>query len=301
MTTFGVHIGLQETTTSEVLDLYRKIDRLGYGWISVWDHFYSANLLTADCFEAVAMHAALAMVTSRVRIGSLVYSIGYRHPAVIAKAITTIDHLSNGRVDVGLGAGWHEPEYNAYGIDFPSLTTRFEQVDEGLQELKGLLHSEVTSFEGKHFSLVEARNDPRPVQAKIPIWIGGGGEKKTLRLAARHCDGWNVPFVSPETFAHKVEVLRGHCDDVGRDFNEVRCTVNLGIAFTEESLQMQFGKIADRVRPGVLIGSDQQMIDRIGEYEAAGASQINLALRAPFEPETLDRFADLLRLDSVAT
>ncbi len=301
MTTFGVHIGLQETTTDEVLALYRKIDQLGYGWISVWDHFYSANLLSPECFEAVAMQAAMAMVTKRVRIGSLVYSIGYRHPAVIAKALTTIDHLSGGRVDVGLGAGWHEPEYRAYGMDFPSLTTRFEQLDEGLQVLKGLLHSDVGNFEGKYFSLNDARNEPRPVQAKMPIWIGGGGEKKTLRLAARHADGWNVPFVSPEAFARKVGILHEHCADVGRDPSEVRCTVNVGIAFTEDSLQKQFGKIAEGVRPGVLIGSDQQMIDRIGEYEAAGATQINLALRAPFEPETLDRFAALLGLESAAS
>ena len=140
------------------------------------------------------------MSTERVRCGSLVYSIGYRHPAVIAKAITAIDHLSGGRVDVGLGAGWAEVEYRAYGIDFAAVGTRMDQLEEGAQIVRGLLHDEVTSFDGDHFTVADARNEPRPVQARIPIWIGGGGEKRTLRIAARFADGWNIPFVAPETY-----------------------------------------------------------------------------------------------------
>ncbi len=120
-TTFGVHVGLQQTTPDELLPLYRHIEELGFDWISVWDHFYGATGKPddTDCLEGVAMHAALACATSRVRCGSLVYSIGYRHPAVLAKAITTIDHLSGGRADMGLGAGWAQLEYAAFGIPFP--------------------------------------------------------------------------------------------------------------------------------------------------------------------------------------
>src|SRR5687768_11625930 len=121
--TFGVHTGLQSTTTAELVDLWRRIEDRGFDWISIWDHFYSADAEHYDCLEAVACHTALALTTSRVRCGSLVYCAGYRHPAVLANAMATIDHLSGGRVDVGLGAGWSELEYRAYGIPFPSVAS----------------------------------------------------------------------------------------------------------------------------------------------------------------------------------
>ena len=122
MTVYGVHTGLQNTTVDELRSLWRRIEALGYGWISVWDHFYAATLGEgAQCLEAVAMHAALALETSKVRCGCLVYSVGYRHPAVLANAITAIDHLSGGRADIGIGAGWSQVEYDAYGIPFPPV------------------------------------------------------------------------------------------------------------------------------------------------------------------------------------
>jgi alkanesulfonate monooxygenase SsuD/methylene tetrahydromethanopterin reductase-like flavin-dependent oxidoreductase (luciferase family) len=231
-----------------------------------------------------------------VRCGSLVYSIGYRHPAVLAKAITAIDQLSGGRADMGIGAGWAKVEYDAYGIPFPDVKTRMDQLDEGIQCLRGLLHDDVTDFQGQHFTLTAARNEPRPVQAKLPIWIGGGGEKRTLKIAARSADGWNVPFIAPDQFAHKCHVLDQHCETVGRDPKEIRRAINLGLAFTEESLLQQFGNIAQAVRPGVLSGTDQEMIDRIGQYVEAGADQVNIALRAPFDLESLERFSSLLHL-----
>ena len=292
MTTYGVHAGLQKVPAGELVELYRRIEDLGYGWISVWDHFYAADGTgDAECLEAVSMHAALALSTSKVRCGSLVYCVGYRHPAVLANAIATIDHLSGGRTDVGLGAGWSQLEYEAYGIPFPSVGTRMSQLEEGIQVLRGLLHDETTTFDGKWFQLREARNEPRPVQAKLPIWVGGGGEKRTLRIAAQYADGWNVPFISPEEFARKRGILHQHCEDVGRDPAAVRCTVNVGMAYSEESLAEQFGRIAEFVRPGVLVGTDEQMLDRIGEYVDAGAEQINIAMRAPFDPDALERFA----------
>ena len=298
MTVFGVHVGLQHTTADELRGVWRRIEDLGFGWISVWDHFYGATGKPDDaaCLEAVAMHAALACTTSRVRCGSLVYSVGYRHPAVLAKAITAIDQLSGGRADMGIGAGWAKVEDDAYGIDFPEVKVRMDQLEEGIQCLRGLLHHEVTDFEGRWFTLREARNEPRPVQAKLPIWVGGGGEKRTLRIAARHADGWNVPFISPEQFAHKNEVLDQHCETVGRDRAEIKRAVNLGLAFTDESLVQQFGHIAEFVRPGVLSGSDEQIIDRIGQYVQGGADQVNIALRAPFDLESLERFSAALGL-----
>ena len=292
MTTYGVHAGLQKVATDELRSFWQHIESLGFGWISIWDHFYAADMTgDAQCLEAVSMHAALACSTTKVRCGSLVYSIGYRHPAVLANAIATIDHLSRGRTDVGIGAGWSQMEYDAYGIAFPSVGTRMSQLEEGIQVLRGLLHDEVSTFDGKWFQLREARNEPRPVQAKLPIWVGGGGEKKTLRIAAQYADGWNVPFVSPEEFARKRVVLHQHCDDVGRDPADIRCTVNVGMAFTEESIEQQFGRIKDVVRPGVLFGSEEQILDRAGQYVEAGAEQINIAVRTPFDPDALERFA----------
>ena len=298
MTVFGVHVGLQNTTADELRGVWRRIEDLGFGWISVWDHFHGATGKPDDaaCLEAVAMQAALACTTSKVRCGSLVYSIGYRHPAVLAKAITAIDQLSGGRADMGIGAGWAQVEYDAYGIPFPDAKTRLDQLEEGIQCLRGLLHDDVTTFEGQYFTLTDARNEPRPVQSKLPVWIGGGGEKRTLKIAARHADGWNVPFVTPEQFAHKCGVLDQHCAVAGRDPHEIKRAVNLGLAYSEDSLLQQFGGIANAVRGGVLSGSDDEIVDRIGQYVAGGADQVNIALRAPFDLEALERFSALLHL-----
>lgn len=298
MTVFGVHVGLQHTSADELRNVWRQIEDLGFGWISVWDHFYGATGRPDDaaCLEAVAMHSALACTTSRVRIGSLVYSIGYRHPAVLAKAITAIDQLSNGRADMGIGAGWAKVEYDAYGIEFPDVKTRMDQLEEGIQCLRGLLHDDVTTFTGQHFALTDARNEPRPVQSKLPIWIGGGGEKRTLKIAAQYADGWNVPFIAPDTFSHKNEVLDQHCAAVGRDPKQIKRAINVGLAYSEANLQQQFGAISDLVRPGVLTGSDDEIMARIGEYVAAGADQVNIALRAPFDLDAIERFSTALNL-----
>jgi alkanesulfonate monooxygenase SsuD/methylene tetrahydromethanopterin reductase-like flavin-dependent oxidoreductase (luciferase family) len=242
------------------------------------------------------MHAALACTTTKVRVGSLVYSVGYRHPAVLAKAITAIDQLSDGRADMGIGAGWAKVEYDAYGMPFPDAKTRLDQLEEGIQCLRGLLHHDVTTFEGRYFTLTEARNEPRPVQAHLPIWIGGGGEKRTLKIAARYADGWNVPFIAPEEFARKNAILDEHCATVGRDPKQIKRAINVGLAYTENSLQQQFGAISDFVRPGVLSGSDDEIMDRIGQYVNAGADQVNIALRAPFNLEAAERFSAALDL-----
>jgi F420-dependent oxidoreductase-like protein len=298
MTWFGVHTGLQDTTTDELREVWRRVEGLGFDWISIWDHFYGATGRVEDSssLEAVAMHTALALETSRVQCGALVYSIGFRHPAVLAKAVTAIDHLSGGRAAIGLGAGWAEVEYDAYGFEFPTAATRLDQLEEAAGCVRGLLHDEATSFDGHWFVLRDARNEPRPVQARLPIWIGGGGEQRTLRIAARFADGWNIPFVSAQTFARKRDVLHDHCTAVGRDPTEIRCAVNVGLAWTEDSLRQQFGAIADFVRPGVLGGSVDEVVDRVGEFVAAGADQVNIALRAPFDLDAVDRFAAALGL-----
>jgi F420-dependent oxidoreductase-like protein len=300
VTVFGVHSGLQHISMPELRSLWRRIEELGFGWISIWDHFYAATFKPDDayCQEAVAAHAALAADTSRVRCGSLVYCAGYRHPAVLAKTMCTIDQISGGRCDFGIGAGWAQVEYDAYGIDFPAVGKRMDILEESIQCVRGLLRNETTNFSGTYFTLTDARCEPRPVQDALPIWVGGQGEQRTLRIAARYADAWNIPFVSPETFVHKRSVLHRHCETIGRDPAELRCAVNVGIAWTEESLQQQFGALANAVRPGVLTGSDGEVLDRIGEYVAGGADQVNLAVRAPINVDDLERFAGLLELTS---
>lgn len=296
---FGVHTGLQSCTIDELRALWRQAEALGFEWVSIWDHFYAADATIrdgqiesgAECLEAVSCHAALACETSSVRCGSLVYSVGYRHPAVLANAIATIDHLSNGRAELGLGAGWHQAEYAAYGIPFPPTGVRLRQLDEAIQCVRLLLTQEAADFEGEFFRLVDARCEPKPVQARLPLWIGGAGERVTLRIVAKHADGWNIPFVPPDVFRHKVEVLERHCADVGRDPATITKSVNLTIVADEDQLRERFGGMANFIRPSVLMGSPQEMTDRIGEYRDAGADWINVALRAPFDTDALERFA----------
>lgn len=288
MTRFGVHTGLQHTSMPELVGLWRQIEDLGFDWISIWDHFYSADFSGYECHEAVACHAALACHTSRVRVGSLVYCAGYRHPAVLANAIATIDHLSGGRADLGLGAGWAHNEYTAYGIPFPSAGERLDLLEESIQAIRGLLRQEVTTFTGTYVQLTEARCEPKPLQPDLPIWVGGSGEKRTLRIAARYADGWNAPFVSPDMLRSKLAVLAEHCATVGRDPGEIRTAVNLGLCRDEDALRAQFGKLAEAVRPGVLIGTPDQLVARMGEYVAAGADQLNIAMRAPWDLSLLD-------------
>src|SRR5262249_6623388 len=155
----------------------------------------------------------------------------YRHPAVLANAMATIDHLSGGRVTCGLGAGWHATEFGAYGIPFPPAPVRLRQVAEAIQCVRLLLTEGVGDLDGEFFILRDARSDPKPVQQRLPLWLGGGGEKVTLKLVAKHADGWNVPFVAPDAYAHKVRVLGEHCQSVGRDPADIDRTVNLALAW----------------------------------------------------------------------
>jgi len=187
-------------------------------------------------------------------------------------------------------------EYEAYGIPFLPIKDRMDLLEESIQCTKLLMNEEVSNFSGKYFSLKDARCEPKPVQKKLPIWVGGGGEQRTLKIAAKYADAWNVPFVSPEEFGRKRAVLHQHCETIGRDPAELKCAVNVGIAWTEESLVSQFGGLTERVRPGVLTGTEQQVLDRIGEYVAAGADQVNLALRAPINVDDIERFAAALKL-----
>jgi F420-dependent oxidoreductase-like protein len=297
----GAHLGQQNLPMSEIRALFRRFDAAGLDWISLWDHFYEAPPAggTQPHFEAVSLLGALAVETTRARIGCLVFYPGYRNPASLAKVATTVDHLSNGRFVLGLGAGWHEWEARAYGYEFPPIGARLEQLDESCRIVRGLLTQERTTFAGKHFRVDDASCLPRPVQARLPIWIGGVGEKRTLRLAARHADGWNAAYVSPAEFARLSGVLDDWCAKEGRDPKTIARTVNLSFHLTsdptraakvEEELRRAWGPAAERMLSGSLVGTPDRALERLAEYAAAGAQEINVALRAPWDDSALAQY-----------
>ena len=298
----GVHIGQQNLTMDELRALWRRCDET-MDWISAWDHFYEAPPQggTVDHFEAVATLAALACETSRARIGCLVFYVGYRNPGQLAKAATTIDHLSHGRFELGLGAGWHEWEAAAYGYDFPPVGERLDMLEEAVPLIRSLLTEERTSHEGNWFRTEDASCLPPPVQERLPIWIGGVGEKRTLRIVAREADGWNAAYVPPEEFRRLNGVLDQWCEREGRDPGEIRRAVNLQfmLAVDERSaaevrtrVEEQWGELAPRVMAGGLTGTPDEAVARIAEYVDAGADAVNVALRAPWQDEALDAWLE---------
>ena len=197
------------------------IDVYESGW--TFDHFYPIfSDSTGPCLEGWATLTALAQATKRLRLGTLVTGIHYRHPAVLANMAAALDIISNGRLELGIGAGWNEEESGAYGIELGSIRERFDRFEEACEVLIGLLSQETTSFDGKFYQLKDARNEPKgPQKPHPPICIGGSGEKRTLRITARYADHWNFAGGPPEEFARKREVLASHCADIGRDPKEI--------------------------------------------------------------------------------
>jgi F420-dependent oxidoreductase-like protein len=299
---FGVHAGPQHCTIDELRAVWHAADAGMFDWASVWDHFTPAVMgeTRGPCLEGVATMTALAAETRRVTVGCLVFCVLYRHPAVLAKAAVTIDHVSGGRMDLGLGIGWHEAECAAFGLPFPSLRERLDRLDESAQIIRRLFDEESVTFEGRYYQLRDARCEPRPV-GRPRLWIGGMGERRLLRIVAERADGWNVPFISAEVFAQKNAVLTQWCERGGRDPAAVMRTINLGLALApdeagarrkREALDEQFGAMMSFLEPGMLIGTPEQVIDRVAAYRDAGAERINIALRAPFDLEGLALFRE---------
>ncbi len=299
----GIHTGQQDCSYEDLRRVWRLADASGFYWVSTWDHFYENPTVDGKgtCFEGVSILTALAAETKRVRVGSLVFCAAYRHPALLAKAAVTIDHVSNGRLELGMGAGWYELEHRAFGIPFPPVKERMDKLEEGVQIVKSMLANETTTFRGKHFQLENANCFPRPVQQPPRVWVGGAGEQRTLRIAARYADGWNAPYISPEAYAHKIGVLDRWCEDAGRDPAAITRTVNVGFwmgATTHEAQQererylAQYGAASEARIGGMVFGTAQEVVERIGEYQRAGAQGLNIALRAPFNWDALQSFAE---------
>lgn len=299
----GVHLGQQNLSFDAMRALWRRLDEAGVDWISAWDHFYEAPPAggTQPHFEALATLGALAAETRHARIGCLVFYVGYRNPALLAKAATTLDHISGGRFELGLGAGWHHWEATAYGYDFPGLGTRLDMLDEAATIVRSLLTEPRTTFQGRHFRVEDASCLPAPVQPRLPLWIGGVGEKRTLRLVARHADGWNAAYVPPEEFGRLSGVLDRWCEAEGRDPATIRRGINLSFELATDAAGAQrarrrmeetWGPMAERVRAGALTGTPEEAVERTLAYLDAGATDVNVALRAPWDEEALDAWLE---------
>ena len=224
MMRFGIKTSPQETTYDDMRAVWKAADEIEL-FESAWnfDHFYPIfSDSTGPCMEAWVTLTALAEATTRLRIGCLVNGAVYRHPAVFASMAATLDIVSDGRLDLGIGAGWNDEECNAYGIELGSMTERFDRLEEYLEIIDSLLRNEWTHFTGKHFQMTRARCEPKGRQRpRPPFTIGGGGRKRTLPIVARWADHWNHPGGSPTDVAAAKEVLHRRCADIGRDPSEI--------------------------------------------------------------------------------
>jgi alkanesulfonate monooxygenase SsuD/methylene tetrahydromethanopterin reductase-like flavin-dependent oxidoreductase (luciferase family) len=289
VTIIGIHTNAQNKSLEDLVSIWRHADELGYGWISISDHFPGSLGPTSN--EAVATHTAMAACTSRARCGVLVYSIGFRHPAVLASAAATIDHFSGGRAAIGLGAGSVPKDYELYGFSLLPLRDRMDQLEEGARCVAALLHDETVDFAGEHFQIRGASHRPRPVQERLPLWIGTTGERRGLRIAAEHADGWNCGFQTLEEFARKRAILHRHCETIGRDPTTILCSVNLIVAPGADRAALPAGGGAS-----ALVGSVDEVVADIERYAGAGADQVNFQLQYPWDHQALADLAGALGL-----
>ena len=215
-----------------VAGLAQTAEAVGVRTLSFMDHYFQMDYVAPaedPMLEGYTALGFVAGVTERLRLRLLVSGVTYRHPGLLAKIVTTLDVLSKGRAELGLGAAWYEREHLGLGVPFPPLGERFERLEEALQICLQMWSDDDGPFQGKHYQLTETLCSPAPVSQPRPrIMIGGGGERKTLRLTARYADAWNF-YGTPEEVAHKIEVLRRHCDDAGRDLREIELTTLLQV------------------------------------------------------------------------
>ena len=293
---FGVYSGPQHATFGGYLELWRRCEALGYDWLSVFDHFMP---IVGDpggpCFDGPTMMTAMAAHTSRVRVAILVTGVTYRHPAVAANIAATIDHVSGGRAEFGIGAAWFEKEHVQYGIPFPRVGVRMDMLDEACQVMRGLWTEERFSFAGEHYQLQDAQMDPKPVQARLPLLIGGDGEKRTLRIVAEHADVWNTGLEEIETFRHKLEVLARHCEQVGRDPREIRKSLTLRAILAENETELAARRSEPPAMPIDLSNFEfltpDQCAERMRPFAELGGRDFLLAAYSPYDWRSLELFA----------
>ena len=298
---FGIHAGQQNISLADYTELWQTTERLGYDWASVFDHFLPImSDPEGPCFEGPTLLSALAAQTSKLRCGIIVIGITYRNPAILAKIATTIDHVSNGRLELGIGGAWYELEHNQYGVDFPSIGKRLDMLGEAAKIIKGLWTQQRTTFDGRYYQITDALHEPKPLQQPHPpIWVGGSGEKKTLRVVAESADGWNTFLMPMDEFQHKLNVLAGHCADVGRDPGDVRKQLGMFTMVAEsDSEAKEFREQVEKMRgsgPSMtpLVGTPEQCVEQLLPFVKAGVGDFLLLVRAPTAANvrTLELFA----------
>lgn len=261
-------------------ELAQTAEASGYAALWLVDHFHTIPTPSQEVtFECWTTSAALARDTKRIRIGQLVSCNSYRNPALLAKMASTVDVLSHGRLDFGIGAGWYGHEYHAYGYDFPDGPTRLRQLREAIQVILAMWTEEEATFEGRYYQVRGAINQPKGVQRpRIPLLIGGGGEQVTLKLVAEYGDGCNV-HGDPAGVAHKFDVLKRHCETLGRDYDRIRRTMNIlcVIADTDDLAIARVPPMFQKQINTALIGSPDTIRKRLAAYEAAGVQELMLA------------------------
>jgi F420-dependent oxidoreductase-like protein len=259
-------------TWLDILATAQHAERTGWDGIYVADHFLpSIGDDSGPMQECWALLAGVAAAVPRVRLGSLVCGNTYRHPAVLANQAATVDQMSGGRLVLGLGAGWQENEHDAYGIALPAPGSRLDMLEEACQVVKGLLTQPRTTFDGEYYELTDAPCEPKPVQDPLPLLIGGGGERRTLRIAAQFADEWNV-WGTPELLAQKGAVLERHCADVGRDPSAIQRSTQALLFMSENQEFLDRIRAADVPRP-MVIGTPPEVTDILGRYVEAGVDE----------------------------
>lgn len=231
-TRYGLKLPPQYTTITDLRAVWQIADEAGFDHCWTYDHFASiGDDVAGDVYEGWMLLAAMAEATSRVRIGCMVTGNTYRHPAVLAKMAATVDHLSGGRLEFGLGAAWAEVEHTMLGLEFGTVGERMDRFEEACQVIRSLWTSNRVTFTGSHYQLTDAVSEPKPVQQPHPpIWVGGKGRKRSLRVAAAYADVWNATGVSTREFGELSGVLDEHCAAIGRDPASIRRTIQLAVS-----------------------------------------------------------------------
>jgi len=321
MASAGLRIGFQVwgqyVTWDELMAIGHDIDAMGFEELWANDHFLppvpgadgEIGQLEGPIFEGWSTLFGWAGVTSQVRMGCLVSGTGYRNPALLVKMATALDHATSGRAVLGLGGGWLEREHRAFGFDFPPLGPRIDRFEEAAAICRGLLDGGSVTVDGQWYSMAGARNDPPPVQARLPLAIGGSGEKRTLRIVARYADIWNADGDDPASFRRRSDILDDHCQAVGRDPGAIERTAGLpppcirssrdeavkALAATLERQRIPRAKAFDMASRSPFAGTVDSVVERLREYREAGLEAAMFDWPAPFDRPTLDALAGRVR------
>jgi len=257
----------------EVVEIAQHAERTGWDGLWLADHFMpDAADTSAPWPEVWTTLTAVAATVPRIRIGTLVTGNTYRHPAVLAKMAATADHISGGRVVLGLGAGWQENEHLQYGIEYGTIGERLAKLEEACAVIKGLFTEKSASFSGSHYQLEAASLEPKPIQNPLPLLIGGGGEKVTLRITAKWADEWNV-WGEVDTLRHKMSVLDRHCADVGRDPAEIQRSAVALLFLSDDAAFVEGMRDRNIGRPKI-VGNADEVREIVRAYQEAGVDEL---------------------------